>query len=67
MVSEQIKGNNDILIKTMKTKLDENFPSSQFLIDGQSSTFRFDRNGNGRVVVLFVYQYIPGKLEGSEF
>lgn len=66
LTSKQIKGNNDILMKTMKTKLDESFPVSQFQIDGHSSTFRFDRNSNG-VNMLLVQGDIPAKRKGSEF
>ena len=44
-----ILGNIDILVLT-ETKLDESFPTSQFLIDGYSIPYRLDRNrfGGGR-------------------
>ena len=34
----------DILLLT-ETKLDDSFPTSQFLVDGFSEPFRFDRIG----------------------
>ena len=37
-----------------ETKLDESFPSDQFLLDGYSVPFRFDRNGNGGGILLYI-------------
>ena len=37
-----------------ETKLDESFPSGQFLLDGYSVPFRFDRNGNGGGILLYI-------------
>ena len=45
-----------------KTKLDESFPPSQFLLDGYSVPFRSDRDGNGGGILLFIREYIPSKL-----
>ena len=36
----------DILVIT-ETKLDDSFPNAQFLVEGFSTPFRFDRNRNG--------------------
>ena len=36
-----------------KTKLDESFPPGQFLLDDYSAPFRFDRDGNGGVILLY--------------
>ena len=45
-VAHEIKGNiDDILIKS-EAKLDESFPSGQFLLYDYSVPFPFDRNGN---------------------
>ena len=33
-----------------EAKLDESFPSGQFLLDGYSVPFRSDRDGNGYLV-----------------
>ena len=41
-----LQGKVDILILT-ETKLDESFPTTQFLIEGYSKSFRLDRNRNG--------------------
>ena len=40
-------GKVDILDLT-ESKLDSSFPTNQFLIEGYSKPFRFDRNRNGR-------------------
>ena len=45
-----------------ETKLDESFPPSQFFLDGYSVPFRFDRNGNGGGVLLYIRDDIPSKL-----
>ena len=66
LLSKQIKGNNDILM-TSEIKLDESFPISQFQKDRHSPTFRFDRNGTGGVIMVFVSEDIPAKFKGSEF
>ena len=42
----------DILVLT-ETKLDNSFPTNQFLIEGYSKPFRLDRNRN--VVYIRVY------------
>ena len=48
----------DILI-IGETKLDETFPENQFLIDGFHKPYRFDRNGNGGGVMVYVRKDIP--------
>ena len=40
----------DILVIT-ETKLDSTFPTSQFLIEGYSEPYRFDKNRNGGGVI----------------
>ena len=45
-----------------ETKLDESFPIGQFLIDGYTVPFRFDRNGNGGGILLYIREDIPSKL-----
>ena len=47
----QVKGYIDILMIS-ETKLDESFPIGQFLIDGYSVPFRFDKT---KMVVVFYY------------
>ena len=55
------KGNVDILLVT-KTKLDSTFPTSQFVIDGYSEPYRFDRNRNGGGVLIYIRKDMPSKL-----
>ena len=61
---EQLKlviGNNlDILI-LVETKLDDTYPTEQFLIEGFRTPFRLDRNRNGGGVIIFVREGIPCK------
>ena len=49
MVAEE----KDILM-IMETKLDDSFPSSQFLIQGFCTPFRLDRNKNGGGILLYI-------------
>ena len=50
---EQIKGSIDVFMIS-ESKLDDSFPRGQFLIDGFHTSFRFDRNKNGRGMLLYV-------------
>ena len=43
MLSDQIKGNKDVLLVS-ETKLDDSFPIGNFLIDRFSTSYRLDRN-----------------------
>ena len=43
-------------------KLDESFPSGQFLLDGCSVPYHFDRDGNGGGTLLYIREDIPSKL-----
>ena len=45
-----------------ETKLDDSFPSSQFLIKGFSVPYRFDRNSNGGGLFLYIREDIPSKI-----
>ena len=45
-----------------ETKLDESFPSGQFLLDGCSVPYHFDRDGNGGGTLLYIREDIPSKL-----
>ena len=56
-----IPGNIDILVLT-ETKLDDSFPTSQFLIDGFSEPYRLDRNHMGGGVAIYTREDIPSKL-----
>ena len=37
-----------------ETKLDSSFPNGQFQIHGYSEPYRFDRNGNGGGILVFI-------------
>ena len=56
-----IKGNIDILMIS-ETKLDDSFPSMQFLIEGFGPPFRSDRNSHGGGIFVYVREDIPCKL-----
>ena len=60
MVSELTKGFIDIFMIS-ETKLDESFPECQFFIDGYHTPFRYDRNGDGGGILLYVREEIPAK------
>lgn len=55
-----ITGNVDVIVLT-ETKLDDSYPSSQFLIPGFSKPFRQDRDCNGGGVMIYVRDDIPSK------
>ena len=60
-LAQQVKGNTDILMIS-EIKLDESFPVGQFMIDGYSVPLRFDRNGNGGGILLYIREDKPSKL-----
>ena len=66
MVSELIKGFVDIFMIS-ETKLDDSFPEGQFFLDGYHTPFRFDRNGNGGGILLYVREDIPAKAIHCDF
>ena len=54
-------GNVDILMVT-ETKSDESFPTSQFIIPGFTSPYRFDRTKDGGGTLVYIREDIPSKL-----
>ena len=54
------QGRMDILMIS-ETKLDESFPTNQFLIEGFSAPFRFDRNSEGGGIIIYIRNDIPCK------
>ena len=56
-----IQGSVDILIIT-ETKLDGDFPESQFRIEGYSPPYRLDRNVNGGGILVLVREDIPNRI-----
>ena len=65
MLSDQIKGNMDVLL-VLETKIDDSFPIRSFLIDGFSTPYRLHRNSNGSGLMLFVREDIPSSLVEAE-
>ena len=54
----------DILVIT-ETKLEDSFPTSQFLMKGfGEEPFRLDRNRNRGGVMIYIQDDIPSRLEG---
>ena len=66
IVSELIKGFVHIFMIS-ETSLDDSFPEGQFFIDGYHTTFRYDRNGNGGSIFLYVREDIPAKVIHCDF
>ena len=56
-----IQGKLDILVIT-ETKIDNSFPTSQFLIEGFCKPYRYDRNRNVGGVLIYVREDIPSKV-----
>ena len=44
-----------------ETKLDENFPEGQFLMDGFTPPYRMDKNTNRGGIVLYVREDVPSR------
>ena len=51
----------DILALT-ETKLDATFTKAQFLLNGFSEPYRFDRSRNGGAVMIYIHENVPSKL-----
>ena len=49
-----------ILVLT-ESKLDDTFPTAQFLVNGFSELYRLDRNRNGEGVMIYIREDIPSK------
>ena len=49
-----------------KTKVDDSFPNSQFLLDGFGTPFRLNRNRNGGDIMLYVRNDIPAKVVSTD-
>ena len=50
------------ILVIIETKLDDTFPTSQFLVDGFSEYLIPDRNTNGNSIMIFVLADISSKL-----
>ena len=53
-------GNVDIMILS-ETKLDDSFPTSQFLIEGFKEPFRVDRDRYSGATLIYINEQIPCK------
>ena len=51
----------DVLVVT-KTKLDDTFLTSQFLVTGFSVPYRLDQNRNGGGIMIFICNDIPSRV-----
>ena len=51
----------DILVIT-ETKLDNSFPTSQFLVKGLAEPFRLHQNRNGGKVMIYIRDDFPSRL-----
>ena len=60
-LADAVMGNLDIL-KVTETKLDESFPTSQFIIPSFISPYRFDRTKDGGGILVYIREDIPSKL-----
>ena len=54
-------GNVDILMVT-ETKTDKSFSTSQFIIPGFTSPYRFDRTKDGGGILVYIREDIPSQL-----
>ena len=51
----------DVLVLT-ETKLDDSFPKAQFLVDGFSEPYRYDRNRKAGGIMIYIRENIPSTL-----
>ena len=59
---KDIIGKNLDIIAIQETKLDESFPTQQFIIEGYTKPYRLDRNRDGGGVLIYVREDIPSQL-----
>ena len=62
---DQVKGNIDAIM-IAETKIDDNFPVGNFVIDGYSTLYRLDRNSNDDGILLYIKEVIPSYLVATE-
>ena len=66
MLSLLFHGVIDILM-ICETKIDDSFPTEQFIIDGYSTIYRLDRNDKGGGILLIVKGNLPtSRLDKQE-
>ena len=54
--------NNIDLLLISETKLDDSYPTAQFRMKGFSVPYRYDRNGKGGGLLLYIREDIKSKL-----
>ena len=64
---KELIGNNIDILLVSETKLNETFPTSQFLMDKFQVHLRLDRNGNGGGLLLFYRDHTPYKKIKLDF
>ena len=57
-----INDNNIDIFLISETKLDNPFPSAQFLINGFSAPYRFDKNSKGGGLLFYIREDISSKI-----
>ena len=62
----EVRGNVDILMIS-KTKTDDSFPPTQFLIEGFTATYKLDRNVSGGGILVYIREDIPYKSIATDF
>ena len=60
--SQYIINRNLDIILLLETKLDDSFPSAQFMLNNYGIPYRLDRNSNGGGLLLSVREDIPSKF-----
>ena len=60
-LASQVINNVDVLLVS-ETKLDDSFPTAQFLLDGFSKPYRLDRCSNGGGLLLYIKDDISSRL-----
>ena len=65
MLADLVRGNVDVLF-ICETKIDQTFPSSQFVIPGFTTPYRLDRTGSGGGIILYIREDIPSRRIPSE-
>ena len=53
-----VSNNVDVLLMS-ESKIDNTFPVSQFCVPRYSVTFRLDRTGKKRGIMLYIKEHIP--------
>lgn len=59
-LAHQVKGDNTLMLS--ETKFGQSFPAGQFFIHEYSVSFRFDKDGNGGGILLYIREDIPSTL-----